>query len=224
MGHRPLPQLRLHRTHCAEETTHPKTEQFLVVRAPALPLCARVEYGSVYEISPGLGEFDVVTLGSILLHLRDPFLAIQKAASVARETLVITDLLALSFDQAAATILGKGRLIRFMPDASACSPFETWWGLSPHFIAQAVQVLGFTDIQFSIHRQRYATREMDLYTIVARRGSSVAARYNEEAYNQLIMSHFDYDQYLLTHLPAKRLIKYLGSRLLGSFGLARRTG
>ena len=185
---------------------------------------ARVEYGSVYEISPSLGNFDVVTMGSILLHLRDPFLAMQKAASVARDTLVITDLLMLSYDQAVATVLGKGRLVRFMPDASTCSPFETWWGVSPHFIAEAVQVLGFKDIHFSVHRQRHATREMDLYTIVARRGSTGQAQYNEDAYNQLILSHFNYDQYMLAHLPAKRLIRHLGSRLLKSVGLSRQAG
>jgi hypothetical protein len=57
----------------------------------------------------------------------------QKAASVARDTFVITDLVMLSYDQAVATVLGKGRIVRFMPDASTCSPYETWWGLSPHF-------------------------------------------------------------------------------------------
>ena len=182
---------------------------------------ARVAYGSVYDISPALGNFDVVTMGSMLLHLRDPFLAMQKAASVARDTLVITDLLMLSFDQAAATVLGNGRLVRFMPDAATCSPHETWWGLSPHFIAEAVQVLGFKDIRFSIHRQNHTSGEMDLYTIVARRGSTGKATYNEEAYNQVIMSHFNYDQYLLDRLPAGRLIKNLRSRLLKSLGLGR---
>ena len=164
---------------------------------------ARVVYGSVYDISPSLGSFDVVTMGSILLHLRDPFLAMQKAASVARDTFVITDLVMLSYDQAVATVLGKGRIVRFMPDASTCSPYETWWGLSPHFIAEAVQVLGFKDIQFSVHRQRHVSREMDLYTIVAKRNSSGKARYNEEAYNQIILQNFNYDQYMLNHIPAQ---------------------
>jgi hypothetical protein len=185
---------------------------------------ARVVYGSVYEISPELGRFDVVTMGSILLHLRDPFLALQKAASVARDTMVITDLLMLSFDQAAATVLGNGRLVRFMPDAATGSPYETWWGVSPHFIAEAVQVLGFRDIHLSVHRQKHVSGEKDLYTIVARRGSAGKARYNEQAYNELILSHFHYDQYLLDRLPARRLIRHLGSRLLRRLGLARKAG
>jgi hypothetical protein len=81
-------------------------------------------------------------------HLRDPFLAIQKAASLSTDTLIITDLLQLTEDEAAATVLGQGRVARFRPDAATCWPYETWWDLSPHFVAQAVQILGFTDVQF----------------------------------------------------------------------------
>ena len=112
---------------------------------------ARVIYGSVYELSPQLGRFDVVTMGSILLHLRDPFLAIQKAAGLTTDTLIITDVLQLTEDQAAATVLGQGRIARFRPDAGTCWPYETWWELSSHFVAQAVQILGFTGVQSSVH-------------------------------------------------------------------------
>ena len=55
---------------------------------------------------------------------------------------------------------------------------------------------------------------MDLYTIVARRESSGSVRYNEEAYNQIILSHFNYDQYMLDRLPTGRLVKNLGARVL----------
>jgi len=175
---------------------------------------AQVAYGTVYEISPALGEFDIVTMGSILLHLRDPFLAIQTAASVARNTLVITDLLMLTYDQAAATVLGQGKIVRFMPDASTCSPYETWWGVSPHFVAEVVQILGFNDVRFSVHRQRHIGGEMDLYTIVANRTTGDKPHYNESAYNQLILRTFNYDDYLLKQIPARRMLRHLGKRLL----------
>jgi hypothetical protein len=93
----------------------------------------------------------------------------------------------------------------------------------PHFIAEAVQVLGFKDIQFSIHRQRHVSREMDLYTIVAKRNSPGRVRYNEEAYNQIILQNFNYDQYMLNHIPARRLVRHLGSRMLKKLGLARQS-
>jgi hypothetical protein len=175
---------------------------------------ARVVYGTVYEISPELGEFDIVTMGAILLHLRDPFLAIQRAAGVARNTLVITDVLMLTYDQAAATVLGQGKIARFMPDARTCSPYETWWGVSPHFVAEVVQILGFNDVHFSVHRQRHIGGEMDLYTIVANRTTDDKPQYNESAYNQLILKNFNYDEFLLREIPARRMLRHLGKRLL----------
>jgi 2-polyprenyl-3-methyl-5-hydroxy-6-metoxy-1,4-benzoquinol methylase len=165
---------------------------------------ARVIYGSVYELSPRIGRFDVVTMGSILLHLRDPFLAIQKAASLSTDTLIITDVLQLTEDQAAATVFGQGRVGRFRPDAATCWPYETWWELSPHFVAQAVQILGFTDVQSSVHRHRFINLDMELYTIVARRDPHGIPRYNEAICNQKILQNFNADDYLLSHLSPRR--------------------
>ena len=45
---------------------------------------AKVSYGSVYALPADLGPFDVATFGSILLHVRDPFLALQRAGSSRR--------------------------------------------------------------------------------------------------------------------------------------------
>lgn len=53
---------------------------------------AKVVYGSIYDLPAGIGPVDVATFGSILLHLRDPFLALANAARFARETMIVTDL------------------------------------------------------------------------------------------------------------------------------------
>ena len=50
-------------------------------------------YGDAYGVPEDIGAVDVCTFGSILLHLRDPFLALQKALRLTRETVIITDLL-----------------------------------------------------------------------------------------------------------------------------------
>ena len=50
-----------------------------------------VVYGSVYHLSRLERMFDVVTLNSVLLHLRDPFHALAQAAARCRETMVVTD-------------------------------------------------------------------------------------------------------------------------------------
>jgi SAM-dependent methyltransferase len=52
---------------------------------------ARMVYGTVYQIPDAIGEFDICTFGSVLLHLRDPFLALQRASMHTRKTIVITD-------------------------------------------------------------------------------------------------------------------------------------
>ncbi len=53
---------------------------------------AKVVYGHVYEIPEQIGTVDVSTFGSLLLHVRDPFLALQNALRLTRESVVTTDL------------------------------------------------------------------------------------------------------------------------------------
>lgn len=47
------------------------------------------EWINIYDLSPErLGEFDVVTCGALLLHLRDPFRALEALGSVTKTTFV----------------------------------------------------------------------------------------------------------------------------------------
>ena len=53
------------------------------IAAEALDSSVRREWISIYDLSPErLGTFDVVVCGSLLLHLRDPFAALQAVRSV----------------------------------------------------------------------------------------------------------------------------------------------
>lgn len=54
---------------------------------------ARLVHGTVYAIPETVGLVDITTFGSILLHVRDPFLALQQAAQITKETIVITEVL-----------------------------------------------------------------------------------------------------------------------------------
>ena len=47
--------------------------------------------GSIYSIPKEIGQVDVTTFCSVLLHLRDIFLTLARTASLARETMVITE-------------------------------------------------------------------------------------------------------------------------------------
>ena len=52
---------------------------------------AKVVYGTVYEIPEEIGRVEVATFGSVLLHVRDPFLALEKALRLTTETAIVTE-------------------------------------------------------------------------------------------------------------------------------------
>ena len=94
---------------------------------------------SVYDLDPGdVGTFDVVYLGSLLVHLRDPVRALERVRSVCRGTLVVVDgvdpLLSLLFRRLpVATLDGIGR--------------PWWWYGNPANLAQLIRAAGFDVVQ-----------------------------------------------------------------------------
>jgi len=135
---------------------------------------AKVMYGTVYEIPHDIGQFDICTFGSILLHLRDPFLALQRVLDHVKETVAVTDLAPVLTDN---RLSAGRRLIEFLPNASKCSPTETWWRLSPELVSEFLQILGFVHTRISFHRQLCGGgREIQLYTVVGHRKGVTAAQ------------------------------------------------
>ena len=97
---------------------------------------AAVYYGNIYELPSALGLFDVVVLGSILLHVRDPFKALQSACRLSRGAVIVTDVF---FD-------AKDPIMQFVPDWTSLSPRETWWRISETCMVQMLKTLGFPDV------------------------------------------------------------------------------
>jgi hypothetical protein len=124
---------------------------------------ARVVYGNVYEIPEQIGSVDIAVYGSILLHLRDPFLALQRGLALTRETVIVAEVL-----RGHETPL-TGPYLGFLPDADTLEPKDTWWDLRPELIVRMVRVLGFMDTTVSYHTQEYDGRPIELYTVVGRR-------------------------------------------------------
>jgi len=124
---------------------------------------ARVVYGDVYHIPREIGKVDIVTYGSILLHLRDPFLALQQGLKFARETVIVTEILRDPSDGI------KGPFIKFLPNAETLEPKAAWWDLKPPAIVRMLGVLGFEDVKVSIHTQEYNGEKKSLYTVVGHR-------------------------------------------------------
>jgi SAM-dependent methyltransferase len=120
---------------------------------------ARVVYGSVYQIPDSIGPVDIATFSSVLLHLRDPFSALEQALRLTRETVVVTDRL----------MPLKGPTMEFVPDHREQEWNGTWWWLAPAAIERFVALLGFESTEVKYHKQRHLSGEIDLYSVVGHR-------------------------------------------------------
>lgn len=130
---------------------------------------ARMAHGTVYNIDPALGPVDISVFGSILLHLRDPFLALHNAAQVTGDTMIVAELLPGAHPLSRLLALGMGRTMQFKPRFAKNRPWETWWNLPPQTVVEFLGVLGFEKSVVSYHTQRLKGRRMPMYTVVATR-------------------------------------------------------
>lgn len=142
-------------------------------------------HGTVYDIPKTVGFVDISTFGSILLHVRDPFLAIEQAAKITKETIVITEILDNNRQKVINRLFGwmgestvrkirnklLGPSMIFRPNAVVGHPEETWWHFTPEILEQFLGVLGFQDSQIKYHKQFFAQHNKSqlMYTIVANR-------------------------------------------------------
>ena len=94
---------------------------------------AEVFYGSVYEVPPELGRFDVVIVGAVLEHLNDQISALASISRVAKETIVVVTPL----------LQTEERVARFEPLASNPDYDFTWWTYSAGVYREVFAMLGF---------------------------------------------------------------------------------
>jgi hypothetical protein len=174
-------------------------------------------YGKVYDIPDEIGMFDVCTFGTMLLHLRDPFLAVQRVSAHASEIAIITDMMPkFSSDLPLDT-----RLVEFLPNAALRDPYETWWLISPELNAEFLRILGFPYTTITYHSQLFRGKEAQLYTVVGHRNrpkdyesdsaknginiSSITAQ-NQRVDQKLL------DQLALERLPISDIFKHVFQR------------
>jgi len=141
---------------------------------------SRMVYGNAYSIPAEIGDVDIATFGSILLHLRDPFLALHQALRLTRETVVVTDLaeplgvpaVVRRWRQNLPKNLGRPAM-KFLPDWKVSRPQETWWQLSPELIKSFIGVLGFEQTRVTYHSHDYyggkRKAKIKLFTVVGHR-------------------------------------------------------
>ena len=94
---------------------------------------------SVYEATAEAlgGEFDLVFCGSVLIHLRDPMLALERLAGA----------LPRAADPR-RRVLPPARLaaVRRPPSSAARRPWSTWWRPAPRTWLAMVRCAGFEDV------------------------------------------------------------------------------
>jgi hypothetical protein len=124
---------------------------------------------------------DIATFGSILLHLRDPFLALQRAAALTSEIMIVTDVVPrfwCTYSRLLAFLPSELRRkvsnnliphLAFVPDPVAQRPWDTWWRMSPDLVSRFLHVLGFPNSVVNYHDQQSRGQTVTLFTVVGRR-------------------------------------------------------
>jgi SAM-dependent methyltransferase len=129
----------------------------------------QVVYGTVYELDKLPGTFDIVTVNSVLLHLRDPFRALVQAAARTHDQIVVTDLSEQHFTRKPPVDTGQLSM-HFMPRRSNDGPVDTWWVVTEKLTMEFLRILGFKTIELTYHTQRFMPDEdWQLYTLVGKR-------------------------------------------------------
>lgn len=134
----------------------------------ALKMKSSAIYSTVYDIDSSLGSFDIVTLNCVLLHLRNPFLALEKASLVAKDTIIVTEVAEEQFFGEDPSMWNK-LTMSFMPRAEARTPVDAWYFLPSITVAEMLKILGFSEIIITKHKQKFVSGPWQLYTIVANR-------------------------------------------------------
>jgi hypothetical protein len=126
---------------------------------------ARMVNGVVYGIPETIGAVDVAVFGCILLHLRDPFLALENGARLAQEAMIVADI--SPYGRMGSRFLKRPR---FMPKADRPDwVTDGWFRLPPLLVIEYLKILGFPNISLSWGKNHYLGRGVPIYTIVARR-------------------------------------------------------
>lgn len=145
---------------------------------------AKVTHGTIYTVPEEIGTVDIATFASILLHVRDPFLALQSAAKLVREKIIVTDLYPTTdFHMVQDIIDTEGptgeqtftldavlepKMI-FMPQYWDKAYADTWWMMSPSLIQRYLGVFGFERTEVSYHFAMAGEQRTLLYTVVGHR-------------------------------------------------------
>jgi SAM-dependent methyltransferase len=131
---------------------------------------AKMVYGDIYRLPGDLGEFDVCTFGSILLHLRSPIEALWQGARRTRSQIVVTE----TWPEGDETLMDN--IMRIFPVGEG-GRWVVWWEISAGAVVAMLEIMGFGKTQVVRHTQRHQHGhradipyvEQPMYTVIGER-------------------------------------------------------
>jgi len=130
---------------------------------------AKLLHGTVYDLPPDIGKVDIAVVGSILLHLRDPWTALRNILAITRETVIIVEKLPRRYLPLKYFRKLDVPWITFLPDSRRHDPIDGWWILTPSAIRRMIGVLGFQESRVTFHKQPLQGKKQQLFTVVGSR-------------------------------------------------------
>lgn len=126
---------------------------------------------SVYDLDPEVdGYFDFVFISDVLIHLRDPQLALERAYGVCKGEVVLADVFSPELDA-----LGE------VPAAQFLGPGETWWYPNVACLRQMLVVAGFEPVEEVNRFVLDAVGANQIHKVVLRARAAVQPSWTVEA-------------------------------------------
>jgi hypothetical protein len=127
---------------------------------------ARMVHATAYQVPRSIGRFDAVTLGGILLHLRDPIGALEHALEFTDDAVIISDLAPFHLS---AEERERPLAVFFPSRRVAPHGGVTWWHMSPAVYCVYLETRGF-DVSAPVYRPfRHRVKSFECFQLVARR-------------------------------------------------------
>tara|TARA_B100000900_G_C20576802_1_gene715700 strand:- start:107 stop:934 length:828 start_codon:yes stop_codon:yes gene_type:complete len=130
----------------------------------------------VNDLPNDIGFYDISTICAVLLHLQNPFLAMEKMLSHTKEKIIITETggytRVKSYRNIIRNIFRRFRqnpppTMTFLPVQNR-RPFM-WWKLSPEIIVSIANILGFEKSTVTYHKQIVNKKPVPMFTVVCER-------------------------------------------------------
>jgi O-methyltransferase len=123
---------------------------------------ASIVYADLQAPPADLGRFDVSVFSTVLLRLPNPFMALQGAAEITDEAIVVAEPIT------EVVVPGDPAPVAHFAPAGPDEPGSHWWHHSPAVICRMLAVVGFPHVELSVHTQPGAGAP-SLFTVVGRR-------------------------------------------------------